>query len=112
MCLPVELAKAEFLVIGHTFDDVSNACTALKWGYENQCSSQSISSEDINCLSADEINHLNSKVKSLHLHMQETSSGVYEVMGQKDGVNEVAGLIQGALGRQVRNKNEMLLNNN
>ncbi|XP_056614438.1 protein mono-ADP-ribosyltransferase PARP14-like [Triplophysa dalaica] len=102
LCLPVALAKAEFLVIGHTFDDVSNACTALKWGYENQCSSQSISSEDINCLSADEINQLNSKVKSLHLHMQETSSGLYEVMGQKDGVKEVAGLIQGALRRQLR----------
>ncbi|KAA0722939.1 TCDD-inducible poly [ADP-ribose] polymerase [Triplophysa tibetana] len=102
LSLPAALAKAEFLVIGHTFDDVSNACTALKWEYENQCSSQSIASEDIKCLSADEINQLNSKVKSLHLHMQETSSGVYEVMGQKDGVNEVAGLIQGALRRQLR----------
>ncbi|KAI7813959.1 hypothetical protein IRJ41_005119 [Triplophysa rosa] len=102
LSLPVALAKAEFLVIGHTIDDVSNACTALKRAYENQCSSQSISSEDINCLSADEMNQLNSTVESLHLHMQESSSGVYEVMGQKDGVNEVAGLIQGALRRQLR----------
>lgn len=102
--LPVTQGKAEFLVIGHTTDDVSNACAALRQGYENQCSSQHISCEDVNCLSADETNHLISKMTSLHLHMQERSSGVYEVMGQKDGVNEVAGLIQGALRRQVRNK--------
>lgn len=82
---------------------MSNACTALKQGYENQCSSQSIPTEDINILSADEMNQFMSKVMALNLHMEESTSGVYEVVGQKDGVREVAGFMQGALRRQVRN---------
>lgn len=99
--LPVIKDKAEFLVIGHSTVDVSNACRELQHAYENQCSSQSFCSEDIDCLSDGEKEQLCSKVKSLHLQIQNTSSKEWVVLGQKDGVNEVVSLVQSGLRKQV-----------
>ncbi|XP_051555002.1 protein mono-ADP-ribosyltransferase PARP14-like isoform X2 [Myxocyprinus asiaticus] len=104
--LPVTQSTAAFLVIGFTNDDVSHACRELKRAYDNQCSTHSFSSEDFGCLTDDEVDQLCSKLNSLHLQMQQSNADNWVVSGLKDGVNEVVRLIQSALRRQVRERDQ------
>ncbi|XP_051991394.1 protein mono-ADP-ribosyltransferase PARP14-like [Xyrauchen texanus] len=110
MSLPVTQSTASFLVIGFTDDDVSHACRQLKRAYDNQCSTQSFSSEDVGCLTDDEVDQLRSKLNSLHLQMQQSNADNWVVSGLKDGVNEFTNelvrLIQSALRRQVRERDQ------
>ncbi|KAG1959203.1 protein mono-ADP-ribosyltransferase PARP14-like [Pimephales promelas] len=107
--LPVTENTAAFLVIGHTEDDVSDACRELQRAYESQCSTHSFHPEEIERLTQHEMNQLLSKVDSLHLKLEQSGSGGWEVKGLKDGVNEVVRLIQDALRRQVREKEQASL---
>ncbi len=100
--LPDTESIAAFLVIGHTSNDVSDACRELQRAYEDQCSTQTFSPDEIERLTLDEMNQLRSKVNSLHLQIEQSSSDRWVVKGLKDGVNEVVRLIQDALRRQVR----------
>lgn len=100
--LPVSKNTASFLLVGHTDNEVSDACRELQRAYESQCSTHPFHPEEIECLTQDEMNQLLSKVDSLHLQLEQSSSGGWEVKGLKDGVNEVVRLIQDALRRQVR----------
>ncbi|XP_056090726.1 protein mono-ADP-ribosyltransferase PARP14-like [Rhinichthys klamathensis goyatoka] len=107
--LPVTENTAAFLVIGHTDNEVCDACRELQRAYESQCSTHSFHPEEIERLTQDEMNQLLSKVDSLHLKLEQSSSGGWEVKGLKDGVNEVVRLIQDALRRQVREKDQASL---
>ncbi|XDV19030.1 hypothetical protein PO909_024606 [Leuciscus waleckii] len=107
--LPVTENTASFLVIGHTDNEVSDACRELQRAYESQCSKHTFHAEEIERLTQDEMNQLLSKVDSLHLQLEQSSSGGWEVKGLKDGVNEVFRLIQDALRRQVREKDQASL---
>ncbi|XP_077083641.1 protein mono-ADP-ribosyltransferase PARP14-like [Siphateles boraxobius] len=104
--LPVTENTAAFLVIGHTGKDVSDACREVQRAYENQCSTHSFHREEIEHLTQDEMDQLRSTVDSLHLQLEQSSSGGWEVKGLKDGVKEVVKLIQDALRRQVREKDQ------
>ncbi|KAK7177062.1 hypothetical protein R3I93_001117 [Phoxinus phoxinus] len=107
--LPVTENTAAFLLIGHTDNEVSDACRDLQRAYESQCSTHPFPQEEIERLTHDEMNQLLSKVDSLHLQLEQSSSGGWEVRGLKDGVNEVVGVIQDALRRQVREKDQASL---
>ncbi|XP_056090727.1 uncharacterized protein LOC130070380 [Rhinichthys klamathensis goyatoka] len=107
--LPVTENTAAFLVIGHTDNEVCDACRELQRAYESQCSTHSFHPEEIERLTQDEMNQLLSKVDSLHLKLEQSSSGGWELKGLKDGVNEVVRLIQDALRRQVREKDQASL---
>ncbi|XP_058639229.1 protein mono-ADP-ribosyltransferase PARP14-like isoform X2 [Onychostoma macrolepis] len=100
---------AAFLVIGHTNNEVSDACRELQRAYEDQCSTQTFSPDEIERLTQGEMNQLRSKVDSLHLQIEQSSSDRWVVKGLKDGVNEVVRLIQDALRRQVREKDQIFL---
>ncbi|XP_026101906.1 poly [ADP-ribose] polymerase 14 [Carassius auratus] len=107
--LPDTESTAAFLVIGHTEDDVSNACRDLQQAYQDQCSTHSFFPDEIERLTPEEMGQLLSKVKSLHLQIEQSSSEQWVVKGQRDGVNEVVRLIQDALRRQVREKDQTFL---
>lgn len=100
--LPATENTAAFLVIGLRDNEVSDACRELQRAYESQCFTHPFHTEEIERLTQDEMNQLLSKVESLHLQLEQSSSGGWEVKGLKDGVNEVVRLIQDALRRQVR----------
>ncbi|XP_021333371.1 protein mono-ADP-ribosyltransferase PARP14 isoform X1 [Danio rerio] len=104
--LPDTEDKAAFQVIGDRDKDVSDACRELQRAYDSQCSTQSFLSDEIERLTKDELDKLLSKVDSLHLKLETNSSGEWVVKGLRDGVNEVARLIQDALRRQVREKEQ------
>ncbi|KAK1797267.1 hypothetical protein P4O66_008646 [Electrophorus voltai] len=78
--LPVQQTMAEFVIVGLSANNISEACEGLHQAYESQCSSQSFST--------DELNHLTA------------------VEWLKKGVNEIIRLIQGSLVRQVREKEQ------
>ncbi|ROK32553.1 Poly [ADP-ribose] polymerase 14 [Anabarilius grahami] len=107
--LPVTDNTAPFLVIGYTDKEVSDACRELQRAYDSLCSTHSFYSEEIEHLTQDELDQLRSKINSLHLQLERISSGRWVVTGLKDGVNEVFRLIQGALLRQVREKDQTSL---
>ncbi|KAL1271944.1 hypothetical protein QQF64_030960 [Cirrhinus molitorella] len=107
--LPDTESKAEFLVIGHTNDDVSDACRELQKAYEDQCSTHTFFPDEIERLTPDEMKQLLSKVKSLHLQIEQNSCNEWVVKGLKNGVNQAVRLIQDALRRQVREKDQSLL---
>ncbi|XP_051574797.1 protein mono-ADP-ribosyltransferase PARP15-like isoform X3 [Myxocyprinus asiaticus] len=100
--LPVTQPTAAFLVIGFTYDNVFDACQEIRRAYDNQCSTHSFSSEDIGCLTDDEVDQLRSKLNSLHLQMRQSNADSWVMTGLKDGVNEVVRLVQGALRRQKK----------
>ncbi|XP_050970591.1 protein mono-ADP-ribosyltransferase PARP14 [Labeo rohita] len=107
--LPDTESRAEFLVIGHTNNDVSGACRELQKAYEDQCSTHTVFPDEIERLTQFELNQLLSKVNSLHLEIKKSSSDGWVVKGLKDGVNQVVRLIQDALRRQVREKDQAFL---
>ncbi|XP_067308148.1 protein mono-ADP-ribosyltransferase PARP14 [Pseudorasbora parva] len=107
--LPVKENTAEFLVVGYTDNEVSDACGELQRAYDSQCSTHSFHPEEIEHLTQDEMDQLLSKVDSLHLQLEQISSGQWVVKGLKDGVNEVVRLTQDALRRQVRDKEQASL---
>ncbi|RXN19008.1 poly [ADP-ribose] polymerase 14-like protein [Labeo rohita] len=106
-------SRAAFLIIGHTSNDVSDACRELQWAYDSQCFTHTFFPDDIRRLTQDELDQLLYKVNSLNLQLDTSSSDRWVVKGLKDGVNEVVGLIQDALRRQseckVREKEQALL---
>ncbi|XP_052417064.1 protein mono-ADP-ribosyltransferase PARP14-like [Carassius gibelio] len=106
--LPDTESRAAFLVIGHT-NNVSNACREIQQAYKSQCCTHTIFRDEIRCLTEDEKKQLYSKVSSLHLQIEQISSDRWVVKGLKDGVNEVVRLIQDALRRQVRDKEQSIL---
>ncbi|XP_059396160.1 protein mono-ADP-ribosyltransferase PARP15-like [Carassius carassius] len=101
-------SRAAFLVIGYT-NNVSNACREIQQAYKSQCSTHTIFRDEIRCLTEDEKKQLYSKVSSLHLQIDQISSDRWVVKGLKNGVNEVVRLIQDALRRQVRDKEQSIL---
>uniref|UniRef100_A0A672LVK0 Poly [ADP-ribose] polymerase n=2 Tax=Sinocyclocheilus grahami TaxID=75366 RepID=A0A672LVK0_SINGR len=107
--LPDTESTAAFLVIGHTNNDVSNACRDLQQAYKDQCSTHTFFPDEIERLTQEEMDQLLSKVNSLHLQIAQNSSEEWEVEGQRNGVNEVVRLIQDALRRQVREKDQTFL---
>ncbi|XP_050971715.1 protein mono-ADP-ribosyltransferase PARP14 isoform X2 [Labeo rohita] len=107
--LPDTESRAAFLIIGHTSNDVSDACRELQWAYDSQCFTHTFFPDDIRRLTQDELDQLLYKVNSLNLQLDTSSSDRWVVKGLKDGVNEVVGLIQDALRRQVREKEQALL---
>uniref|UniRef100_A0A672RAM7 Poly [ADP-ribose] polymerase n=1 Tax=Sinocyclocheilus grahami TaxID=75366 RepID=A0A672RAM7_SINGR len=109
--LPDTESRAAFLVIGHTNNEVSDTCRELQQAYEDQCSTHTFFLDEIRCLTPDEMDQLLSKVNSLHLQIDTSSSDRWVVKGLKDGVNEVVRLIQDALRRQVRDKDQSILFN-
>lgn len=100
--LPDTESRAAFLVIGHSDAEVSDSCRKIKRAYDNQCSMQTFSPDEIRCLAPDEMDQLLSKVDSLHLQVETNSSEEWIVKGLKDGVNEVVKLIKDAFLREVR----------
>ncbi|KAL1271943.1 hypothetical protein QQF64_030959 [Cirrhinus molitorella] len=109
--LPDAESRAAFLVIGHTNNDVSDACRDIQKAYEDQCSTHPVFPDEIERLTQDEMDQLLSKVNSLHLQIEQNSSGGWVVIGLKNGVNEVVRLIQDVLRRQVREKDQSFLFN-
>ncbi|RXN18969.1 poly [ADP-ribose] polymerase 14-like protein [Labeo rohita] len=73
----------------------------LKRAYDNQCSTQTFSPDEISCLTPDEMDQLFSTVDSLHLKVEKNSSEEWVVKGLKDGVNEVLKLTKDAALRQM-----------
>uniref|UniRef100_A0A673LPA2 Poly [ADP-ribose] polymerase n=1 Tax=Sinocyclocheilus rhinocerous TaxID=307959 RepID=A0A673LPA2_9TELE len=73
------------------------ACMELQQAYKDQCSTHTFFLDEIRCLTPDEMDQLLSKVNSLHLQIDTSSSDRWVVKGLKDGVNEVVRLIQDAL---------------
>uniref|UniRef100_A0A9J8BFY4 Poly [ADP-ribose] polymerase n=1 Tax=Cyprinus carpio carpio TaxID=630221 RepID=A0A9J8BFY4_CYPCA len=109
--LPDTESRAAFLVIGHTNNEVSDACRELQQAYKDQCSTHIFYHDEIKHLTEDEMKQLLSKVNSLHLQIEQSSSDRWVVKGLKDGVNELVRLIQDALRRQVRDKDQSILFN-
>uniref|UniRef100_A0A8C2AS70 Poly [ADP-ribose] polymerase n=1 Tax=Cyprinus carpio TaxID=7962 RepID=A0A8C2AS70_CYPCA len=107
--LPDTESTAAFLVIGHTNNDVSDACRDLQQAYKDQCSTHTFFADEIERLTQEEMDQLLSKVNSLHLQIEQSSSDGWVVKGQRNGVNEVVRLIQDALRRQVREKDQTFL---
>ncbi|XP_016415475.1 uncharacterized protein LOC107745958 [Sinocyclocheilus rhinocerous] len=107
--LPDTESTAAFLVIGHTNNDVSDACRDLQLAYKDQCATHTFFPDEIERLTQEEMDQLLSKVNSLHLQIEQNSSEGWVVKGQRNGVNEVVRLIQDALRRQVREKDQTFL---
>ncbi|XP_050969672.1 uncharacterized protein LOC127167588 [Labeo rohita] len=102
--LPDTESRAVFLVIGYSDAEVSDACRELKRAYDNQCTTQTFTPDEMNCLTSDEMDQLLFKVDLLHLQVETKSSEQWVVKGLKDGVNEVLKLTKDAALRQVRKK--------
>ncbi|RXN09996.1 poly [ADP-ribose] polymerase 14-like protein [Labeo rohita] len=107
--LPDTESRAVFLVIGYSDAEVSDACRELKRAYDNQCTTQTFTPDEMNCLTPDEMDQLLFKVDSLHLKVEMNSSEEWVVKGLKDGVNEVLKLTKDAALRQSREKAQDLL---
>ncbi|TRY57758.1 hypothetical protein DNTS_012030 [Danionella cerebrum] len=107
--VPVVEEKAAFLVMGDSDKDVCDACQELQRAFDGQCSTQSFCSDDIKRLTDTEMNMFLSHVDSFHLKLEDSSPGGLVVRGRKDGVNEVAKVMQDSLRRQVREKDEAAL---
>ncbi|XP_043099357.1 protein mono-ADP-ribosyltransferase PARP14-like isoform X2 [Puntigrus tetrazona] len=107
--LPDTESRAAFLVIGLTNSDVSDACRELQRVYGSQCFTHTFIPDDFRCLTKGEMDRLLSTVNLMHLQLDISKSNRWEVKGLKDGVDKVVKLIQHALRRQVREKEEALL---
>ncbi|XP_072543497.1 protein mono-ADP-ribosyltransferase PARP14-like [Salminus brasiliensis] len=107
LSLPVQQrSTAEFLVIGQTAENVSGACQELRQAFERACSTQSYSAEEYRHLGQDEIDHITNNADSLGIEINQHIPDSLVVRGLTTGVNEVKQLMQGALLRQVRGREQ------
>ncbi|XP_076829248.1 uncharacterized protein LOC143475314 isoform X2 [Brachyhypopomus gauderio] len=102
--LPVQQTMAEFLIVGLTENDMSDACVSLHQAYEGQCSSHSFSTDELKHLTAADVDHITNCAPSLGIETRQCNPDTLEVSGLTKGVNEMIRLIQGALVRQVKEK--------
>ncbi|XP_022534288.2 protein mono-ADP-ribosyltransferase PARP14-like [Astyanax mexicanus] len=108
--LPVhQRSTAEFLVIGQSAQNVSDACLELKQAYEKECSTQSFTTEELKHLAQDEIDHITNNADSLGVEINQQSPDRLTVRGLNSGVIEFNRLVQGALVRQVRGREQDLI---
>uniref|UniRef100_A0A3B1J588 Poly [ADP-ribose] polymerase n=1 Tax=Astyanax mexicanus TaxID=7994 RepID=A0A3B1J588_ASTMX len=105
--LPVQQrSTAEFLVVGQSAQSVSDACLELKQAYEKECSTQSFTTEELKHLGQDEIDHITNNADSLGVEINQQSPDRLTVRGLNSGVIEFNRLVQGALVRQVQEKEQ------
>uniref|UniRef100_A0A3B1JZK3 Poly [ADP-ribose] polymerase n=1 Tax=Astyanax mexicanus TaxID=7994 RepID=A0A3B1JZK3_ASTMX len=102
-------STAEFLVIGQSAQNVSDACLELKQAYEKECSTQSFTTEELKHLAQDEIDHITNNADSLGVEINQQSPDRLTVRGLNSGVIEFNRLVQGALVRQVRGREQDLI---
>ncbi|KAL7875713.1 hypothetical protein AOLI_G00106760 [Acnodon oligacanthus] len=108
--LPVQQSsRAKFLVIGSSAENVSGACHELRRAYERACSSQSFSADELRYLAPDEFDRISSNVESLGILITQSSPNALEVCGLTNGVTEIARMMQGALLRQVTERDQDML---
>ncbi|XP_060795064.1 protein mono-ADP-ribosyltransferase PARP14-like [Neoarius graeffei] len=102
--LPDQHITAKFLVVGLTDDNVSRACRELHQAYKSHCSSHFVSQEELKHLLPTEMDDIINNVTSLGIQISQRGPGGLQVSGLARGVNEFMRLIQGALVRQVRER--------
>ncbi|XP_040887490.1 protein mono-ADP-ribosyltransferase PARP14-like [Toxotes jaculatrix] len=104
--------QSVFMVLGLCRDDVSEAMTKLKALYQAQCSTQTFTKEQLECLTQDNIKDLKKLVetKGLLVQRDQSDQGSLIVSGLKDGVNQVMQMmtacLHGSLRREVREREE------
>uniref|UniRef100_H2LUQ0 Poly [ADP-ribose] polymerase n=1 Tax=Oryzias latipes TaxID=8090 RepID=H2LUQ0_ORYLA len=96
--------QSTFKFIGLGRDKVDAAMKNLKSLYEAQCSTQTISKEDMKVLTQEDITAFKQLVESEGLFMKEDPSGGLTVTGLKDGVNQLMLMIQSCLQGRLRIK--------
>lgn len=96
--------QSTFKFIGLGRDKVDAAMKNLKSLYEAQCSTQTISKEDMKVLTQEDITAFKQLVESEGLFMKEDPTGGLTVTGLKDGVNQLMLMIQSCLQGSLRIK--------
>ncbi|KAI4886311.1 hypothetical protein NFI96_016730 [Prochilodus magdalenae] len=105
--LPVQQSNtAEFLVMGSTPENVSGACRELRRTYERECTSQSYSAEVVRHLGQDELAYIKNNVDSLGISITQQWPNEFVVKGLSNGVNEINRVMQGALVRQMTERDQ------
>ncbi|KAI4888864.1 hypothetical protein NFI96_032283, partial [Prochilodus magdalenae] len=105
--LPVQQSStAEFLVMGSTPENVSGACRELRRTYERECASQSYSAEVVRHLGQDELDQIKNNVDSLGISITQQWPNEFVVKGLSNGVNEINRVMQGALVRQMTERDQ------
>ncbi|XP_076144471.1 protein mono-ADP-ribosyltransferase PARP14-like [Alosa pseudoharengus] len=106
---------AAFTLLGTSAQDVSNACAGLQRAYNSHCSKQTLAPEELAGLSHAELQDLVGRVNSLGVQLEPSGPGSgaeVVVRGLNEGVNEVMYVMQGALRRQVVERDQRELFNN
>ncbi|XP_055358541.1 protein mono-ADP-ribosyltransferase PARP14-like isoform X2 [Betta splendens] len=104
--------QSVFHFLGFTTQTVENAMTKLKDLYRAQCSRQTLTQEQLESLTQDDIEDLKQLVETQGLYMQRDQSGqgILTVRGLKDGVSLVMQMVngfqQGSLIREMRVRDE------
>ncbi|XP_036066928.1 protein mono-ADP-ribosyltransferase PARP14-like [Oryzias melastigma] len=94
--------QSTFKFIGLGKNKVDDAMKNLKSLYETVCSTQTISKEDMEVLTQEDVEAFKQLVESEGLFMEEDPSGSLTVTGLKDGVTQLMMMIQSCLQGSLR----------
>ncbi|XP_028997192.1 uncharacterized protein LOC114849673 isoform X2 [Betta splendens] len=104
--------QSVFHFLGFTTQNVDTAMTKLKDLYQAQCSRQTLTQEQLEGLTQDDIEDLKQLVETQGLYMQRDQSGqgILTVSGSNDGVSQVMQMVNGfqknSLIREIRIRDE------
>ncbi|XP_066536455.1 protein mono-ADP-ribosyltransferase PARP14-like [Hoplias malabaricus] len=105
--LPVQHTdKSEFLVLGLTAESVAEAAIELRRLYEKECSSWIFSEEELRHFGQEEIEQITKNLDSLGIQITQQGRNRLVVRGLTNGVNEITRMMQEALLRQVRGRDQ------
>ncbi|XP_049338892.1 protein mono-ADP-ribosyltransferase PARP14-like [Astyanax mexicanus] len=108
--LPVQQrSTAEFLVVGQSAQNVSDACLELQQAYDKECSTQSFTTEELKHLGQEEIDLISNNADFLGVEIDQQSPDRLTVRGLNNGVIQFNRLVQGALVRQVQEREQDLV---
>ncbi|KAG5261066.1 hypothetical protein AALO_G00299610 [Alosa alosa] len=113
--IPAVPPSATFIILGTSVQDVSSVCAGLQQAYTSHCSQQTLAPEELAGLSHAELQDLVGRVNSLGVQLEPSGPGSgagVVVRGLNEGVNEVMYVMQGALRRQVVERDQRELFNN
>ncbi|KAM9426844.1 protein mono-ADP-ribosyltransferase PARP14-like [Pholidichthys leucotaenia] len=96
--------KSVFTILGHSKESVATATAKLKELYETQCSSQLFTKDKLEGLTQDDMDDMKQLVEEEGLYVEKDQSGSLTVSGLKDGVNQVAKMINEALHKNLKRK--------
>ncbi|XP_062372730.1 protein mono-ADP-ribosyltransferase PARP14-like [Sardina pilchardus] len=101
--------SATFTIIGTSAQDVSSVCAGLQRAYTSHCSQHTLAPEELAALSQAELQDLAERVNSLGVQLDPSGSGSgagVVVRGLTEGVKDVMYVMQGALRRQVAERDQ------